>query len=134
MSGINSLLPQLNLEKAKVKTFEALADGILDAAILVRRERMFRSKAEQSQAWIERQLSKVQASLKYLSDSVGTSEYCNLNRFTLSGIAVGCALDWLDFRLPEINWRADHPNLGIYFSNLNLRPSFSLTDPRKAIN
>ena len=116
MSGINSLLPQLNLEKAKVKTFEALADGILDAAILVRRERMFRSKAEQSQAWI------------------GTSEYCNLNRFTLSDIAVGCALDWLDFRLPEINWRADHPNLGIYFSNLNLRPSFSLTDPRKAIN
>ena len=134
MSGINSLFPQLNLEKAKVKTFEALADGILDAAILVRRERMFRSKAEQSQAWIERQLSKVQASLKYLSDSVGTSEYCNLNRFTLSDIAVGCALDWLDFRLPEINWRADHPNLGIYFSNLNLRPSFSLTDPRKAIN
>ena len=70
MSGINSLLPQLNLEKAKVKTFEALADGILDAAILVRRERMFRSKAEQSQAWIERQLSKVQASLEYLSDEL----------------------------------------------------------------
>jgi glutathione S-transferase len=36
----------------------------------------------------------------------------------------------LDFRLPEINWRADHPNLGIYFSKLTLRPSFLSTDPR----
>jgi glutathione S-transferase len=132
MSGINPLLPQLNLEKAQVKTVEALADGLLDAAILVRRERMSRSAAEQSQAWIDRQLSKVQVSLKYLSDSIGTSEYCNLNKFTLSDIAVGCALDWLDFRLPEINWRADHPNLDIYFSKLTLRPSFLSTDPRKA--
>ena len=130
MSGINALLPQINLEKAQVKTFEALADGLLDAAILARRERMMRPAAQQSEAWIERQLSKVQVSLKYLSDSIGTSEYCNLNTFTLSDIAVGCALDWLDFRLPEINWRADHPNLGIYFSKLTLRPSFLSTDPR----
>ncbi len=131
MNGINSLLPQLNLEKAQVKTIEALADGLLDAAILARRERMSRPAAKQSLAWIERQLSKVQLSLKYLSNSIGTSEYCNLNQFTLSDIAVGCALDWLDFRLPEINWRTDHPNLGIYFSNLAQRPSFLLTDPRK---
>lgn len=132
MSGINSLLPQSNLEKAQVKTFEALADGLLDSAILVRRERMSRPTAEQSQAWIERQLGKVQVSLKYLSESIATSEYCNLNKFTLSDIAVGCALDWLDFRLPEINWRADHPNLDIYFSNLIRRPSFLSTDPREA--
>jgi glutathione S-transferase len=132
VSGINALLPQLNLEKAQVKTFEALADGILDAAILARRERMMRSTAQQSEAWIERQLSKVEVSLKYLSYSIGTSEYCNLNKFTLSDIAIGCALDWLDFRLPEINWRVDHPNLDIYFSKLTLRPSFLSTDPRKA--
>lgn len=132
MSAINPLLPQLNVEKAQVKSMEALADGLLDAAILVRRERMFRSTAEQSQAWIERQLSKVHLSLNYLSDSIGTFEYCNLNKFTLSDIAIGCALDWLDFRLPEINWRTDHPNLDIYFSNLVLRPSFLSTDPRKA--
>jgi len=130
MSGINPLLPQLNLEKAQVKTFEALADGLLDAAILARRERMMRPTAQQSEAWIERQQSKVQVSLKYLSDSIGTSEYCNSNKFTLSDIAVGCALDWLDFRLPEINWRADHPNLDVYFSKLTLRPSFLSTDPR----
>ncbi len=131
MSEITPLFPKLNLDKALVKTFEALADGLLDAAILARRERISRPLAEQSEAWIERQISKVQASLQYLSNSLGTSEYCYLNQFTIADIAIGCALDWLDFRLPEITWRTEYPNLDVYFSRLSLRPSFLLTDPRK---
>jgi glutathione S-transferase len=132
MSEITPLFPKLNLDKAHVKTFEALADGLLDAAILARRERISRPLAEQSQVWIERQISKVQASLQYLSNSLGTSEYCYLNQFTIADIAIGCALDWLDFRLPEITWRTDYPNLDIYLSRLNLRPSFLSTDPRQS--
>ena len=132
MSEITPLFPKLSLDKAHVKTFEALADGLLDAAILARRERISRPLAEQSQAWIERQISKVQASLQYLSNSLGTSEYCYLNQFTIADIAIGCALDWLDFRLPEIAWRTDYPNLDIYLSRLNLRPSFLSTDPRQS--
>ena len=131
MSEITPLFPKLNLDKALVKTFEALADGLLDAAILARRERISRPLAEQSEAWIERQISKVQASLQYLSNSLGASEYCYLNQFTIADIAIGCALDWLDFRLPEITWRTEYPNLDVYFSRLSLRPSFLLTDPRK---
>jgi len=131
MSRVNPLLPKLSLDKARVKTVEALADGLLDAAILARRERMMRPTAQQSEAWIERQLHKVRASLCYLASSIGTFEYCLLNKFTVADVAVGCALDWLDFRLPEISWRSDHPNLDIYFSRLCLRPSFLLTDPRK---
>jgi glutathione S-transferase len=131
MSEITPLFPKLNLDKALVKTFEALADGLLDAAILARRERISRPLAEQSEAWIERQISKVQASLQYLSNSLGASEYCYLNQFTIADIAIGCALDWLDFRLPEITWRTEYPNLDVYLSRLSLRPSFLLTDPRK---
>jgi len=131
MGVIKPLLPKLNLDKAHVKTFEALADGLLDAAILARRERISRPLAEQSQASIERQISKVQVSLQYLSNSIGISEYCYLNQFTIADIAIGCALDWLNFRLPEITWRTDYPNLDVYFSSLSLRPSFLLTDPRK---
>lgn len=132
MSEINLLLPQLRLDRAHVKTFEALADGLLDAAILARRERISRPLAEQSEAWIERQMGKVQASLQFLSDSIGASEYCYSNVFTIADIAIGCALDWLDFRLPEVQWRTTHPNLDIYFSRLSLRSSFLMTDPRKA--
>jgi glutathione S-transferase len=131
LSSINPLLPQLSLDKARVRTFEALADGLLDAAILARREKISRHSAVQSEKWIERQISKVQASLQYLSNSIGASEYCYLNTFTIADIAVACALDWLEFRLPEITWRTDYPNLEIYFSRLSLRSSFLLTDPRK---
>lgn len=132
ISEIKPLLPKVNLDKALVKTFEALADGLLDAAILARRERISRPLPEQSEAWIERQISKVKVSLQYLSNSIGTSEYCYLNQFTIADIAIGCALDWLDFRLPEITWRTDYPNLDIYLSRLNLRPSFLSTDPRQS--
>ena len=132
MSEIKPLLPKLNLDKAHVKTFEALADGLLDAAILARRERISRPLAEHSEVSIERQISKVQVSLQYLSNSIGTSEYCYLNQFTIADIAIGCALDWLNFRLPEITWRMDYPNLDVYFSRLSLRPSFLLTDPRQS--
>jgi len=132
VSSTNLLLPQLSLDKARVRTFEALADGLLDAAILARREKISRLLEEQSEKWIERQISKVQASLQYLSESIGASEYCYSNTFTIADIAVGCALDWLEFRLPEITWRTDYPNLELYFSRLSLRSSFLLTDPRKA--
>ena len=132
MNDINPLLPQLSLERAHVRTFEALADGLLDAAILARREKISRPLAEQSEKWIERQISKVHASLQYLSKSIGASEYCYLNTFTIADIAVGCALDWLEFRLPEITWRIDYPNLELYFSRLSLRSSFLLTDPRQS--
>jgi glutathione S-transferase len=131
MSDINPLLPQLSLDKARVKTFEALADGLLDAAILARREKIFRPSAEQSEAWIKRQMGKVQESLRYLSDSIGASEYCYLNTFTIADIAIACALDWLDFRMPEVAWRTDHPSLNIYLSRLILRPSFLSTNPRQ---
>ena len=132
MSSINPLLPQLSLDKAHVRTFEALADGLLDAAILARREKISRPSTEQSEKWIERQIGKVQTSLQYLSHSIGDSEYCYLNTFTIADIAVACALDWLAFRLPEITWRTDYPNLDLYFFRLSLRPSVLLTDPRKA--
>ena len=131
MSSLNPLLPQLSLDKARVRTFEALADGLLDAAILARREKISRPPGKQSQKWIERQISKVQGSLQHLSNSIGDLEYCYLNTFTIADVAVGCALDWLAFRLPEITWGVDYPNLDLYFSRLSLRPSFLLTDPRQ---
>jgi glutathione S-transferase len=42
---------------------------------------------------------------------------------------VGCALGYLDFRFPQINWRADYPALGKLYDKLVLRPSFIDTVP-----
>ena len=126
----SQLIPVNNLSRAYVKTFEALADGLLDAAILARRERISRPIEEQSQAWIERQTNKVELALQHLSSEIGSSQYYYANEFSLADIAVACALDWLDFRLPEVDWKVRFPNLDAYLNSLVVRESFVLTDPR----
>ena len=131
LSPVGKLIPQQGRERAEVKTWEALADGLLDAAILVRLERTFegRKESERCQAWIERQLGKVDASLKALSQGLGDKPFCSGIHLSLSDIAVGCALGWLEFRFPEIAWRAEYPNLGRLLDKLMLRPSFAQTRP-----
>ena len=132
MNSINPLIPSEVLNRAIVKTWEALADGMLDAAILARRELISRPKNEQSPQWVERQYSKVTSALESLSSQIGQSSYCFQDQFGIADIAVGCALDWLSFRLPEIQWDRQFPNLERYFFNLKQRDSFAVTDPRLA--
>ncbi|WP_119964285.1 glutathione S-transferase N-terminal domain-containing protein [Simplicispira lacusdiani] len=132
LSPVGKLIPSTGRERAEVKTWEALADGLLDAAILVRLENTFegRAPAQRSTAWIDRQLQKVDASLKAMAQGLGDKAFCSGIHLSLSDIAVGCALGWLEFRFPEIGWRAEHPNLARLMDKLALRPSFADTVPR----
>jgi len=131
LSPVGKLIPSTGRERAEVKTWEALADGMLDAAILVRLENTFegRAPAQRSQAWIDRQMNKVHASLKAMAQGLGDKPYCSGIHLSLSDIAVGCALGWLEFRFPEIGWRADYPNLAKLMDKLAQRPSFADTAP-----
>ena len=61
---------------------------------------------------------------------LGDKAFCSGIHLSLSDIAVGCALGWLEFRFPEIGWRAEHPNLARLMDKLALRPSFADTVPR----
>ena len=131
LSPVGRLIPSTGRERAEVKTWEALADGMLDAAILVRLENTFegRSESQRSPAWIKRQMGKVDASLKAMAQGLGDKPFCSGIHLSLSDIAVGCALGWLSFRFPEIDWRAEHPNLARLMDKLALRPSFSESQP-----
>ena len=131
LSPVGKLIPTSGRERAEVKTWEALADGLLDAAILVRLERTFegRTEAQRSQAWIDRQLGKVHAALRAMSLGLGEKAFCSGIHLSLSDIAVGCALGWLEFRFPDITWRADYPNLARLYDKLALRPSFAESVP-----
>ena len=131
LSPVGKLIPSTGRERAEVKTWEALADGLLDAAILVRLENTFegRSPAQRSQAWIDRQMDKVHASLKAMAQGLGDKPYCSGIHLSLSDISVGCALGWIEFRFPEITWRTDHPNLAKLMDKLAQRPSFADTQP-----
>lgn len=126
LSPVGKLIPATGRERAEVKTWEALADGVMDAAILARLEATWpgRAEGERSAAWIARQLDKVRAALKSMSQGLGDKPFCSGIHLSLSDIAVGCALGYLDFRFPDIAWRDDHPNLHKLYDKLMQRQSF----------
>ncbi len=130
-SPLARLIPEPNRERTEVRTWEALADGILDALILARLEATWagRTAEQRSQAWIDRQMKKVDASLVAFATGVAAKPWCTGIHMTLADVAVGCALGYLDFRFPQIGWRADHPNLARLADKLNARQSFIDTAP-----
>ena len=129
LTPVCKLLPPNGRERAEVKVWEALADGVLDAAVLVRLEKTLRPEQQQSQDWIDRQWTKVHAGLRAMSEGLGESPFCMGNHYTLADVAVGCALGWIAFRFPEVAWRGDYPNLARLFDKLSERPSFKDTIP-----
>jgi glutathione S-transferase len=134
LSPVGKLIPPPGRERIEVRTWEALADGVLDAAVHARLEATWggRRDGERSQAWIDRQLSRVHASLKAISQGLGEKPWCSGNHFTLGDIAVGCALGYLDFRFGHIDWRSEYPNLQRLGEKLHARPSFVESAPPKA--
>ena len=125
---VGKLLPNSNRSRADVRCWEALADGIMDAAILIRLEGK-RPSAQQSQDWIDRQMKKIHSGLKAMSVHLGDRQFCHENTLSLADIAVGCALGWLEFRFPQIEWRKEYENLSKLFDRLSERPSFKETKP-----
>jgi glutathione S-transferase len=132
LSPVGKLIPAQGRERAEVKTWEALADGLLDAALMARMEVIFkgRTEAQRSQPWIDRQMDKINAALNAMSAGLADKAFCSGVHFSLSDVAVGCALGYLEFRFPEVAWRTSYPNLAKLQDKLALRPSFMETAPK----
>ena len=130
-SPVSRLIPEGSRERIEVRTWEALADGILDAAILARLEQTWagRTDAQRSPAWIERQMHKIDVSLDAVSTGLADKPWCTGIHLSLADIAVGCALGYLTHRFPEIDWRGDHKNLARLSDKLETRQSFIDTRP-----
>jgi glutathione S-transferase len=130
-SPLNRLIPETGRERTEVRTWEALADGLLDAAILARLEATWahRSAEQRSQAWIDRQLSRVDSALAAMASGLADKPFCAGIHLSLADISVGCALGYLDFRFPQIAWRDRHANLAKLAEKLFARQSFIDTRP-----
>lgn len=130
LSPVGKLIPLSGRERVEVRTWEALADGLMDAAILARLEATWPGRADEqrSEAWITRQMDKVYGSLRAMSQGLGDRAWCTGNHYTLADITVGCALGYLDFRFPQIDWRRDL-NLSRLADKLALRQGFIDTQP-----
>ena len=125
-SPVSRLIPEPSRGRTEVRTWESLADGILDAAILARLEQTWsgRAEGERSQTWIDRQMRTIDASLTAVSTGLADKPYCTGIHLSLADIAVGCALGYLQFRFPSIAWRSEHANLARLADKLESRQSF----------
>lgn len=125
----NKLFPAPNRERIEVKRWEALADGICDAAANAFLEAK-RPAGEQSAEWITRQRDKISRGLEFMAEELGEKAFCMGTHISMADLAVGVALGYLVFRFGDIDWRSAHPNLGKLYDKLMQRPSFADTVPQ----
>ncbi|MGI9436366.1 MAG: glutathione S-transferase [Geminicoccaceae bacterium] len=104
---------------------QALADGILDAAVGTRYETFLRPKELQWEGWINAQMGKIRQSLDQLEkEADGFGETVDVGT-----IAVACATGYLDFRYPDEGWRDGRQRLAGWYETFAQRPSIATTGP-----
>lgn len=121
-------IPDDSLQAVRVRQTEALADGILDAAILYRLETLRPANAQLPETF-ERQTAKIERALLNLEARLESGRWFHLDKMSLADIAVGCALEYLDFRLPQLGWRDRYPRLAAFAAMIGARPGFVTTRP-----
>jgi len=130
VSPISRLIPDDMRERVGVRRWEALADGVLDAGLLVRYESL-RDKRERSKAWSDKQLSRMKRGMSQMVAELAERPWCHAERYSLADIAVGCCLGWLGFRKPgDLDWHAEYPVLARHYEKLMARPAFAETIPQ----
>ena len=105
----------------KALGLQALGDGIADAAVA----RWWKpARPRPNQAHIDRHMPAVEAGL----DALERSKLAEPP--TIGEIAVGCALGYIDFRMPELDWRASRPNLAAWYAKFSQFQSMLATQPK----
>lgn len=122
------LIPAEALEAVRVKQLEALADGMTDAGVVWLLETR-RAAEKQDATVIERQRGKIERGLDALEQKLQGRDWLYGSRFTLADVAAGCCVLWLDFRLPQYDWRSTRPNLTAYAKRIAERDAFAQTIP-----
>lgn len=128
ISPVAHLIPSEPKTRMVVRGIEALADGVIDAAVAVFLERK-RAPEQQSGDWLALQQKTLFRGLEALSEALGEKPWYLGNSMTLADIACGCMLGYLELRFAEIDWRGAHPNLVKLMDKLMERASFKETVP-----
>jgi len=129
-SPISRLIPDDKRDRVAVRRWEALADGVLDAGILVRLE-IQRDKKERSKAFTDKQIARMHRGVEQLAKDLGDKSFCHAERYSLADIALGCCTGWLDFRKPgDVDWCQQYAPLTAHYKKLMERPAFAETVPQ----
>lgn len=132
LSPVCRLIPADGRERLEVKIWEALADGIADAALAALLENHWegRTPEQRSPAWVTRQLDKTQSGLAQMARMLDDKPFCAGKQFSLADVAAVALLGWLDYRFPSIAWRNNYPNLADLHERMLERASFADTVPQ----
>lgn len=124
-SVADRVIPAAGAERWRVLALQALGDGILDAALLLRYEGLVRTPAQQSVTWKAGQLDKIADAL----DAIEHRAAVLGDELNIGNITVGAALGFLDFRLPDLDWRASRPASAVWFERFDAIPAVAATRP-----
>ncbi len=105
----------------------ALGDGMTDAGVL-RRTESRRPEAFRYDKWVDRQNTVIGRAMDALEGELERLD----GPLTIGHIAVACSIGWLDFRFPDLDWRAERPGLAEWFEAFSERPSMTATVPKEA--
>ena len=122
--GAPRLIPLAGPERWAALQWQSLCDGILDAGQSILLERR-RPENERSAGWVERQAKTVGRGLDVVERDLETLGA----ELTIGHISLGCALGWLDFRLPDLPWRPGRPKLTAWEAVFSSSPSMQATRP-----
>jgi len=128
LAGGGKVIPAGGADRWRVKRTEALADGMSDAAILVRYETFLRPAEKRWPEWIAGQQQKVNQALEALEGQAWVFD----DKVDAGKIAVGCGLGYLDIRFPELGWRKKCETLARWYDGFAKRPSMEATKPPAA--
>lgn len=121
------LIPKDGMERLLALRTQALADGVMDAAVLLRVEMTQRKEGDRNHGWIDRQVGQIDRSLDAFEREVDTFAPVGLGE-----ISIACALGYLDFRHGALEWRSTRPKLAEWFRVFKKRPSMVATHPGEA--
>jgi glutathione S-transferase len=127
---INRLIPDETRDRVTVRRWEALADGVLDAGLLIRYESL-REKRERSKAWTDKQVARIHRGMAAMAKELEGRNWCHGDRYSLADIAVGCCIGWLGFRKPgEVDWESEYTSVARHYRKLMERAAFAETVPQ----
>jgi len=122
----NPLIPRDGSARWRRLTLASMADGMMDAAVLVRYETALRPPEKHWDQWLDEQRNKIRRTLVELeSDAIAELA----SHFDIASISVACALGYLDFRHPDLQWRDANPKLAAWYAEVSQRPSMLQTQP-----
>lgn len=120
------LIPREGAARWRRLTLASMADGVMDAAVLVRYETALRPVEKHWDQWLDEQRNKIRRTLaEWETNALGELA----GHFDIAAISVACALGYLDFRHPDLQWRLDNPKLGQWYAEVSQRPSMVQSQP-----